>query len=43
MTLSLYGAEKKLINSNRLSAGERQILAVSILWAISKSVEHPLR
>ena len=42
MTLSLYGAEKKLINSNRLSAGERQILAVSILWAISKSVEHPL-
>jgi len=42
MTLNLFNAEGKKLNSNRLSAGERQILAVSILWAISKSVEHSL-
>ena len=42
MTLSLFNSEGKKINSTRLSAGERQILAVSILWAISKSVEHSL-
>ncbi len=42
MTLSLFNSEGKQLNSNRLSAGERQILAVSILWAISKSVEHSL-
>lgn len=42
MTLSLFNSEGKQLNSSRLSAGERQILAVSILWAISKSVEHSL-
>lgn len=42
MTLSLFNSEGKQLNPNRLSAGERQILAVSILWAISKSVEHSL-
>ena len=42
MTLNLFNAEGKKLNPNRLSAGERQILAVSILWAISKSVEHSL-
>ena len=42
MTLSLFNSDGKKLNSSRLSAGERQILAVSILWAISKSVEHSL-
>ena len=42
MSLTLLNSKNKVVNPARLSAGERQILAVSILWAISKSVEHSL-
>jgi len=42
LTLTLYNLDKKVVNTNRFSAGERQILAVAILWAISKSVDHTL-
>ena len=42
LTLTLFNQDKKAVNTKRFSAGERQILAVSILWAISKSVDHSL-
>ena len=42
LTLTLLNLEKKVVNTKRFSAGERQILAVAILWAISKSVDHTL-
>ena len=42
LTLTLYNLDKKVVNTKRFSAGERQILAVAILWAISKSVDHTL-
>lgn len=40
--LSLYDRHGKLIPSHQLSAGERQLLAISILWGLSQAAGRPL-
>jgi DNA sulfur modification protein DndD len=35
--LTLHGADGRELSSERLSAGERQILAVAILWALARA------
>lgn len=40
--LILYGPNNQAFPTNRLSAGERQLLAVSILWGLAKASGRPL-
>lgn len=40
--LELFGADKKKISPDRLSAGERQLLAISILWGLARTSGRPL-
>ncbi|MDD4437784.1 MAG: DNA sulfur modification protein DndD [Tissierellia bacterium] len=40
--LTLYGFDGKAINKDTLSAGEKEILALSILWGLSKLSKHHL-
>jgi DNA sulfur modification protein DndD len=40
--LSLYTADRSQIPLDRLSAGERQLLAIAILWGLSKASGRPL-
>jgi DNA sulfur modification protein DndD len=40
--VSLYDARERLVPTDRLSAGERQILAVSILWGLARASGRPL-
>lgn len=40
--VQLRAADGKLINPDRLSAGERQLLAVSLLWGLAKASPRPL-
>jgi DNA sulfur modification protein DndD len=39
---TLYGKDRNNVPLDRLSAGERQLLAVAILWALSKASGRPL-
>ncbi len=41
-SLSLINKQGELISTERLSAGERQLLAVSILWGLAKASGRPL-
>lgn len=41
-TLELRGADNKVLSPDRLSAGERQLLAVSILWGLVRASGRPL-
>lgn len=41
-SLELYGADKKVLSPDRLSAGERQLLAVSMLWGLARASGRPL-
>ncbi len=42
LNIQLYDLEGKLIPKQRLSAGEKQILAVSLLWALTRMSEKNL-
>lgn len=41
-TLELRGADGKILSPDRLSAGERQLLAVSMLWGLARASGRPL-
>jgi DNA sulfur modification protein DndD len=41
-SLTLYGRDDKVLNSERLSAGERQLLAIALLWGLAKASGRPL-
>ena len=41
-TLSLYGRDGYELSAERLSAGERQLLAIALLWGLAKASGRPL-
>ena len=41
-TLTLYGRDDELLSTERLSAGERQLLAIALLWGLAKASGRPL-
>ena len=41
-SLELYGADNSVIRPERLSAGERQLLAVALLWGLGRAAGKPL-
>ncbi len=40
--LTLYGRDGRELSSERLSAGERQLLAIALLWGLAKTSGRPL-
>lgn len=42
LTLTLFGRDGKLLSSEQLSAGERQLLAIALLWGLAKASGRPL-
>jgi DNA sulfur modification protein DndD len=41
-SLTLYGRDDKILSAERLSAGERQLLAIALLWGLAKASGRPL-
>ena len=40
--LTLYGRDDEPLSAERLSAGERQLLAIALLWGLAKASGRPL-
>lgn len=40
--LTLFGRDGKILTAERLSAGERQLLAIALLWGLAKASGRPL-
>lgn len=40
--LTLYGRDDRVLSAERLSAGERQLLAIALLWGLAKASGRPL-
>ena len=40
--LTLYGQDRRELSAERLSAGERQLLAIALLWGLAKTSGRPL-
>ena len=41
-SLELYGQDGRILSPERLSAGERQLLAISMLWGLGRASGRPL-
>ena len=41
-SLTLYGRDGRVLSTERLSAGERQLLAIALLWGMAKASGRPL-
>lgn len=41
-SLTLFGRDGKVLSAERLSAGERQLLAIALLWGLAKASGRPL-
>ncbi len=41
-SLTLFGRDDKVLTAERLSAGERQLLAIALLWGLAKASGRPL-
>ena len=42
LSLVLYGRDGNVLSAERLSAGERQLLAIALLWGLAKASGRPL-
>lgn len=42
LSLTLYGRDGNVLSAERLSAGERQLLAIALLWGLAKASGRPL-
>ena len=42
LSLTLYGRDGDVLSAERLSAGERQLLAIALLWGLAKASGRPL-
>ncbi|MCY4462435.1 MAG: DNA sulfur modification protein DndD [Albidovulum sp.] len=42
MSLTLFGRDGNVLSAERLSAGERQLLAIALLWGLAKASGRPL-
>ena len=41
-SLILYGRDSRVLSAERLSAGERQLLAIALVWGMAKASRRPL-
>ena len=41
-TITLYGSDRQVLTADRLSAGERQLLGIALLWGLARVSGRPL-